>query len=388
MIAATLYECPKCKGAFDQQRYNLHVKSCLGRIQPSTTQYSNINYNIPNGTTYLNNYNLSPNVFISPQTHVQPQERTQAYRPRTAIYYNNNQQYNLPRAQTYPHRNENKKMFKCNVCRKTIPESDKKDHLLCHKMEQEDKDRLQAQRLQDEDLFNNASPEEVEQQRRIEEYIRRQGRQGQNNNNNNFIMDDFNFGDDSSMGMGMMNPMGMGIGNMRGMNGIPNVIIRRGGNMNNMNDFGNLNSGMGSPDFFRNFFNGMNGFNGFNGGNGMRRIIIPMGGMGGMGGQNDLNEIIERMLHHTRDNPTDAAIVSELPETKIDDINKLDNDKKNCVICMEDFKAGDTSTNLPCLHMFHTNCIQSWLKKQNTCPICKFKLTPENINNINSRGQS
>ena len=388
MIAATLYECPKCKGAFDQQRYNLHVKSCLGRIQPSTTQYSNINYNIPNGTTYLNNYNLSPNVFISPQTHVQPQERTQAYRPRTAIYYNNNQQYNLPRAQTYPHRNENKKMFKCNVCRKTIPESDKKDHLLCHKMEQEDKDRLQAQRLQDEDLFNNASPEEVEQQRRIEEYIRRQGRQGQNNNNNNFIMDDFNFGDDSSMGMGMMNPMGMRIGNMRGMNGIPNVIIRRGGNMNNMNDFGNLNSGMGSPDFFRNFFNGMNGMNGFNGGNGMRRIIIPMGGMGGMGGQNDLNEIIERMLHHTRDNPTDAAIVSELPETKIDDINKLDNDKKNCVICMEDFKAGDTSTNLPCLHMFHTNCIQSWLKKQNTCPICKFKLTPENINNINRRGQS
>ena len=385
MIAATLYECPKCKGAFDQQRYNLHVKSCLGRIQPSTTQYSNINYTIPNGTTYLNNYNISPNVFISPQTHVQPQERTQAYRPRTAIYYNNNQQYNLPRAQTYPHRNENKKMIKCNVCKKTIPESDKKDHLLCHKMEQEDKDRLQAQRLQDEDLFNNASPEEVEQQRRIEEYIRRQG---QNNNNNNFIMDDFNFGGDSSMGMGMMNPMGMGIGNMRGMNGIPNVIIRRGGNMNNMNDFGNLNSGMGSPDFFRNFFNGMNGFNGFNGGNGMRRIIIPMGGMGGMGGQNDLNEIIERMLHHTRDNPTDAAIVSELPETKIDDINKLDNDKKNCVICMEDFKAGDTSTNLPCLHMFHTNCIQSWLKKQNTCPICKFKLTPENINNINSRGQS
>ena len=382
MIASTLYECPKCKGAFDQQRYNLHVKTCLGRIQPSTTQYSNINYTIPNGTTYLNNYNLSPNVFISPQTHVQHQERTQAYRPRTAIYYNNNQQYNLPRTQTYPHRNENKKMFKCNVCGKTLPESDKKDHLLCHKMEQEDKDRLQAQRLQDEDLFNNVSPEEVEQQRRIEEYIRRQG---QNNNNNNFIMDDFNFGDDSSMGMGMMNPMGMGIGNMRGMNGIPNIIIRRGGNMNNMNDFGNLNSGMGSPDFFRNFFNGMNGFGG---GNGMRRIIIPMGGMGGMGGQNDLNEIIERMLHHTRDNPTDAAIVSELPETKIDDINKLDNDKKNCVICMEDFKAGDISTNLPCLHMFHTNCIQSWLKKQNTCPICKFKLTPENINNINRRGQS
>lgn len=386
MIATTLYECPKCRGAFDQQSYNLHVKSCLGRIQPSTTQYANINYTIPNGTTYLNNYNYNyntnPNVIISPQTHVQPQVRTQAYRPRTAIYYNNNQQYNQPKAQTYPHRNEYKRAFKCNICGKNIPESDKKDHLYCHKMEQEEKDRLQAQRLQDEDIFNNVSPEEVEQQRRIEEYIRRQGRQGQGqNNNNNFIMNDFDFGDDDSS-------MGMGMGNIRGMNGFPNVIIRRGGNMNNMNDFGNLSNGMGSPDFFRNFFNGINGMNGFNGGNGMRRIIIPMGGMGGMGGQNDLNELIERMLHHARDNPTDAAIVSELPETKIDDINKLDNDKKNCVICMEDFKAGDTSTNLPCLHMFHTNCIQSWLKKQNTCPICKFKLTPENINNINRGGQS
>lgn len=379
MIATTLYECPKCKGTFDQQRYNLHIKNCYGRIQPSTTQYSNLNYNIPNGTTYLNNYNTNQNVIISPQTHVQPQQRTQLYRPRTAVYYNNNQQYNQPHVQTYPHRNQNRNMFKCNVCGAAMAESDKKDHLLAHKMEQEDKDLLQAQRLQDEDLFNNVSPEAVEQQRKIEQQIRRQRTQGQNNNNN-FIMNDFDFGDDSSMGM--MNPMG----NMRGMNGFPNVIIRRGGNMNNMDDFGNLSSGMGSPDFFNNFFNGLSGFNG---GNGMRRIIIPMGGMGGMGGhmgQNDLNELIERMLHHARDNPTDAAIVSELPETKIDDINKLDNDKKNCVICMEDFKAGDTSTNLPCLHMFHTNCIQSWLKKQNTCPICKFKLTPENINNINRRG--
>ena len=176
------------------------------------------------------------------------------------------------------------------------------------------------------------------------------------------------------------------------MNGFPNIIIRRTTTTNNNNDLNNLSSGMGSPGFFENFFNGnMNMDNDFMNlppSVGMRRIIIPMGGMGNMGGgmgQNDLNELIERMLHYRRDNPTDAAIVSELPETKIDDINKLDNDKKNCVICMEDFKNGDKSTNLPCLHMFHTNCIQSWLKTQNTCPICKFKLTPENINNINRR---
>ena len=104
-----------------------------------------------------------------------------------------------------------------------------------------------------------------------------------------------------------------------------------------------------------------------------------------MDSHNNLNDIIERMLHYSRENPTDEAILSELPENQIDDIKKLDNDKKNCVICMEDFKNGDISTNLPCLHMFHTNCIQTWLNTQNTCPICKFELTEENINNINRR---
>ena len=178
-------------------------------------------------------------------------------------------------------------------------------------------------------------------------------------------------------------------------NGIPNVIIRRTNSTNNnSNEINNLGAEMGMPNFFENFFNGnmnMNMDNDFfnnpSTGN-FRRIIIPMGGMGnfgGMGNQNDLNELIERMLHYRRDNPTDQAIVSELPETQIDDINKLEEDKKNCVICMEDFKNGDKSTNLPCLHMFHTNCIQSWLKTQNTCPICKFKLTQDNINNINNR---
>ena len=190
------------------------------------------------------------------------------------------------------------------------------------------------------------------------------------------------------------------LGNFSGItrmnnNGMPNIIIRRTNTTNNSsNGMNNLGTGMGMPNFFENFFNGnmnMNVDNDFfnnpSSGN-FRRIVIPMGGMGnfgGMGNQNDLNELIERMLHYRRDNPTDAAIVSELPETKIDDINKLEEDKKNCVICMEDFKNGDKSTNLPCLHMFHTNCIQSWLKTQNTCPICKFKLTQDNINNINSR---
>jgi hypothetical protein len=95
----------------------------------------------------------------------------------------------------------------------------------------------------------------------------------------------------------------------------------------------------------------------------------------------NLSESFLEPVIPNHDNPTDKNILSELPETFIEDASKLDNDKKSCSICFEDFKNGDKSTILPCLHFFHTNCIGIWLKTQNFCPICKFKLVRDNIHN-------
>ena len=81
-----------------------------------------------------------------------------------------------------------------------------------------------------------------------------------------------------------------------------------------------------------------------------------------------------------RESPTDQEILNELPETQIEDVTKLDAEKKNCVICLEDFKNGDKACVLPCIHIFHTHCIKQWLQSKNFCPICKFKLTGENLN--------
>ena len=430
----TNYQCPNCRKLFSENDYYLHSTYCKSPTnQFITTHTYDTNPNTISTTNYLNNFNtnkttksipvykttqktnannitynrpayISRNNTIPNKNVLIPQQRQQIveaktyFRPQTITYFNTpqstqNQIYDysqLTKNQNYSYpanTNINNLVYTCNTCGKTVPLKEQNDHILSHKLEQEEKDRLQAQQLQDEDLFENVPPEQIEQQKKIEEYIRRQQNQRNNNNlnNNNLMTNDFNFNN-------LNNDMG-GMGNftrMNGMNlnGMPNVIIRRV--ISNNNGTNNISSGMENPNFFENFFNGnmdQDFFNNPQSGN-MRRIIIPMGGMGnfgGMGNQNDLNELIERMLHYNRDNPTSEAIVSELPENQIDDINKLDNDKKNCVICMEDFKNGDKSTNLPCLHMFHTNCIQSWLKKQNTCPICKFKLTEDNINNINNR---
>ena len=54
-----------------------------------------------------------------------------------------------------------------------------------------------------------------------------------------------------------------------------------------------------------------------------------------------------------------------------------------CVICLEELKNPDF---LPCLHSFHTECINKWINKNPYCPICKIPIsvnTPELLNHYN-----
>ena len=86
-------------------------------------------------------------------------------------------------------------------------------------------------------------------------------------------------------------------------------------------------------------------------------------------------------------NPTDMQIINELPETTIEDVSKLDQEKKDCVICLENFKNKDKAIILPCIHLFHNDCIKSWLKKHNSCPICKFEISRNNLMRQNNNFQ-
>ena len=79
--------------------------------------------------------------------------------------------------------------------------------------------------------------------------------------------------------------------------------------------------------------------------------------------------------------PLDDDIIQTLPISKIHDINKLAEEKKRCSICLENYKNGDDSIILPCIHIFHSECIKKWMKKNGVCPICKFKIDSNNNDN-------
>ncbi|XP_042242582.1 uncharacterized protein LOC121879861 [Homarus americanus] len=65
----------------------------------------------------------------------------------------------------------------------------------------------------------------------------------------------------------------------------------------------------------------------------------------------------------------------------------FDGTKKSgeCVICMIDFTVGDRVRYLPCMHTYHTECIDDWLMRSFTCPSC---LEPVDAALLNTYGSS
>lgn len=51
----------------------------------------------------------------------------------------------------------------------------------------------------------------------------------------------------------------------------------------------------------------------------------------------------------------------------------------DCAICQEEFEIGDLFVPLPCnethLHRFHKDCILPWLRRNNTCPVCRATIS-------------
>lgn len=54
----------------------------------------------------------------------------------------------------------------------------------------------------------------------------------------------------------------------------------------------------------------------------------------------------------------------------------LSDDSVECAICMDCMKHSKTIvTQLPCKHLFHRDCISSWLLVESTtCPVCRIDI--------------
>ncbi|XP_046468464.1 E3 ubiquitin-protein ligase RNF181-like [Neodiprion pinetum] len=53
---------------------------------------------------------------------------------------------------------------------------------------------------------------------------------------------------------------------------------------------------------------------------------------------------------------------------------KFDGNCQQCTVCLKDFDAASSIKSMPCRHSFHNECITPWLKKTNSCPLCRYEL--------------
>eukprot|EP00850_Spirogloea_muscicola_P021276 SM000243S08577 [mRNA] locus=s243:172804:175025:+ [translate_table: standard] len=50
-----------------------------------------------------------------------------------------------------------------------------------------------------------------------------------------------------------------------------------------------------------------------------------------------------------------------------------------CSICREALEVGARARMLPCRHLYHGECIALWLRRANTCPVCRHELPADDL---------
>lgn len=90
-----------------------------------------------------------------------------------------------------------------------------------------------------------------------------------------------------------------------------------------------------------------------------------------------LDQLIEQLSQNDRRGPPPPprAAVDAMPTVKIKPSHLANS--PNCPVCKERFEVGGEAREMPCKHIYHSDCILPWLAQHNSCPICRQGLPSE-----------
>lgn len=76
-----------------------------------------------------------------------------------------------------------------------------------------------------------------------------------------------------------------------------------------------------------------------------------------------------------RSNGLEPVMVAAIPTMKFDHDAFSSMEDAQCSICLGEYQEKEILRIMPkCGHTFHLSCIDIWLRKQSTCPVCRLSL--------------
>ncbi|KAK7261501.1 hypothetical protein RIF29_27814 [Crotalaria pallida] len=70
--------------------------------------------------------------------------------------------------------------------------------------------------------------------------------------------------------------------------------------------------------------------------------------------------------------PAAKSSIESMPTIEISD-EHVDLET-HCAVCTEQFELGSEAREMPCKHLYHSDCIIPWLSLRNSCPVCRHEL--------------
>ncbi|KAL8128580.1 hypothetical protein V2J09_017735 [Rumex salicifolius] len=91
------------------------------------------------------------------------------------------------------------------------------------------------------------------------------------------------------------------------------------------------------------------------------------GGGGGVHGVRRINSGVDR------------SVVESLPVFRFASL-RGQKEGLECAVCLSRFEPAEVLRLLPkCKHAFHVECVDTWLEAHSTCPLCRYRVDPQDL---------
>lgn len=100
---------------------------------------------------------------------------------------------------------------------------------------------------------------------------------------------------------------------------------------------------------------------------------------GGINGYGNSNRVLPPSSSMRKNSGIDRSVIESLPVFRFSSL-RGQKDGLECAVCLNPFEPVEVLRLLPkCNHAFHVECVDTWLDAHSTCPLCRYRVDPEDI---------